>query len=300
MGWKHDGTLGTTAQGRRRTSTKRMARRLLAVACTLGVAGWLVSAAAAHFSDVVATMDCSGATSYTATAWPGPTAASRTNADVRLYASYDGGVSFAQVGAGAFAAPAFSFSGSFSAGAAASVLVKVQEVANWGDGNAPGAPPSATALRPLNCTVMTPPVTPTPPVYLPARAGYCDAAGKFYDLEAGQDALPPFDVLHLRPADVNAATGALYCAEATPVAPAPVTPPVVAPPVVVPPVVAPAPVAPAPVASPTVAPKRVAPPKKVTAKVLGAKKGDRAREEDGREEGGSGPCREAREGRARG
>jgi hypothetical protein len=61
---------------------------------------------------------------------------------------------------------------------------------------------------------VTPPVTPTPAVYLPGHAGYCDAAGEFYDLEVGQDSQPPFDVLHLRPADVNAATGSLYCAEA--------------------------------------------------------------------------------------
>jgi hypothetical protein len=233
---KRDGSIARNLRAYR----KQMTWRVIGAGCVVGVAGWLVSAAAAHNSDITASMNCSGTVSYVATAWAGTTPASRTNADVRVSSSLNGG---AQVGAGAFTpANSFSFAGSFAAGSATSVTVTAKEMANWGDGAAPGGPRTVTATRPTNCTPVVPPVTPpvtppppvppvTPPVTPPppvtptppGRAGYCGPDGKFYDLEVGQNTKPPYDQMNLRPADVSS-TGAAYCAQATPAAPAAVAP----------------------------------------------------------------------------
>jgi Ice-binding-like len=45
----------------------------------------------------------------------------------------------------------------------------------------------------------------------PARALYCDATGKTYDLVAGEDKQPPYDALNLVPAYVNPVTGSQSC-----------------------------------------------------------------------------------------
>jgi hypothetical protein len=104
----------------------------------------------------------------------------------------------------------------------------------------PTTPPTTTpptTTPPTTTPPTTTPPTTTPPTTpgQPARAGYCDETGKFYDLLVGQDKLPPYDKLNLRPADVNPQTGAIYCAPptVTTLATAPVaTPPVTtAPPV---------------------------------------------------------------------
>ena len=127
-----------------------MKRGLFALICLVGMAGWLASSAAACHSEVTATIDCSGKVSYTASAWNSTSAstASRTNPDVRVWASYDNGTSYTQVGSGQFAsANGFSFAGSFSAGSASSVIVKVQEVARWGSGDSPGAAHYVTVAK---------------------------------------------------------------------------------------------------------------------------------------------------------
>jgi len=146
-------------------------RQLLALACVLCAAGWLASVAAACHSEITATIDCSGTVAYTATAWTGTDATdiSRTNTDVRVYASYDSGGTFTQVGSGQFTkANGFHFSGTFAAGSASSVKVKVQEVANWGNGNAPNEARYVTVTKSSSCSSgppTTPPTTPpsTPP-----------------------------------------------------------------------------------------------------------------------------------------
>jgi hypothetical protein len=97
------------------------------------------------------------------------------------------------------------------------VLVGCSAGAAFGCNNPPPKhnPPPPSHNPPPSST--TPPSQPAPPPSNgPDHAGYCDAAGKFYDLIAGQDKQPPWDALHLRPADVNPATGAIYCT--TPVA----------------------------------------------------------------------------------
>lgn len=191
-------------------------RRIIVLMCVLGVAAWVVPSAFSWYSDISATMDCSGTVTWTASAWPGPTPASRENPDVRVWVSYDGGASYTQVGSGQFdAANSYSFSGSFSAGSATSALLKVHEEANWpGDGgDTPGPPHYATVTRPTDCSQVTetPPVVPQPP----GRAGYCDDHGVFWDLVAGQETESPYNQMHLRPADVDQ-SGAIYCAAPTP------------------------------------------------------------------------------------
>lgn len=123
---------------------------LFALVCLVCMAGWLASTAAACHSEISATIDCTGKVSYTATAWNGSDASttSRTNPDVRVWASYDNGGSYTQVGSGHFRSDnGFSFSGSFSAGTASSVIVKVQEVAKWGSGDSPAPPRTITATK---------------------------------------------------------------------------------------------------------------------------------------------------------
>jgi hypothetical protein len=143
-----------------------MKRAIFALICLVCTAGFFASAAAAHHSDVSAAMDCSGKVTYTATAWNGTTAASRTNQDVRVSVSYDKGATFAQVGSGHFGPDNnFSFAGSFSAGSATSAIVKVQEVARWGDGSAVAAPHTVTVNKPTGCAPSCPSsgkVTPGP------------------------------------------------------------------------------------------------------------------------------------------
>jgi hypothetical protein len=128
--------------------------RLVLLAVVVGIAGWLASAAAACHSEINASMDCSGSIEWTATAWNGSDATdqSRSNSDVRVYASLDGGRSWTQIGSGQFSkGNHFSFSGRWSAGSTASAMVKVQEVGRWGNGDAPAPARTVTAARPSSC-----------------------------------------------------------------------------------------------------------------------------------------------------
>jgi hypothetical protein len=145
-----------------------MKRGLSALIVLVCAAGWLASTAAACHSEISANINCNGVVSYTATAWndSDATTVSRTNNDVRVWASSDGGQTFSQVGSGHFGQDnGFSFSGSFSAGAANSVIVKVQEVAKWGNGDAP-APARTTTVTKQGCSSGPPP----PPSQTPAPA----------------------------------------------------------------------------------------------------------------------------------
>ena len=87
-------------------------------------AGWLASTAVACHSEISADINCNGVVSYTATAWNGSdaTTSSRTNSDVRVWVSTNGGATFTQVGSGHFGKDNdFTFSGTYAAGSAASV-----------------------------------------------------------------------------------------------------------------------------------------------------------------------------------
>jgi hypothetical protein len=141
-------------------------RRVFVLACVIGVAACLASVAAACHSELSSgTLNCAGLVSYTATAWNGSDAtdAGRTNTDVRVFVSTDSGRSWQRIGSGQFLkSNGFSFSGSYQAGTASSVMLKVQEYANWGNGDAPAEARYLTVNRPSNCTSTPPPPPPGP------------------------------------------------------------------------------------------------------------------------------------------
>jgi hypothetical protein len=123
----------------------------------------LPGAVAAHHADVTASMDCDGLVSFTATAWNGPTNASRTNPDIGVWVKKDGG-SFVELTSSDYffaASNDYSFSDTYDAGDASSVVVKVQAQANWGNGVEPGDSRQTTATRPEDCEKPTPTPTPT-------------------------------------------------------------------------------------------------------------------------------------------
>jgi len=194
-------------------------KKVIVVSAVLcGVVAWQASSAFPWYSQITASMSCSGTVSWTASAWPGPTPDSRENPDVVVWASDDNGATFTQIAQGAFdQADDYSFSGTFSAAGAARVIVKVHEEANWpgGGGDTPGPPHFATASFPATCS------TPQP------HTGYCDSSGKFWSLTVEQTTEPPYNTMGLRPANVNPQTGILYCAQPTPMQ---ATPPTTAPP----------------------------------------------------------------------
>jgi hypothetical protein len=193
---------------------------MVGAALICGLFAWQAPSAFSWYSQISASMSCRGTVSWTASAWPGPTPDSRANPDVVVWASYDNGTTYTQIAQGAFdEADDYSFSGTFSAGHATSVLVKVHEEADWpgGGGDTPGPPHYATVTLPSNCsttstTASTPPSTPA----LPSRTGYCDASGKFWNLTVGQNSQPPYSSMGLTPAQVNPTTGAQYCTQPTP------------------------------------------------------------------------------------
>jgi hypothetical protein len=107
----------------------------------LTLAGWLVSTAAACHSEIAGSLDCQGQVSFTATAWDGSdaTSTSRTNSDVRVSVSTNGST-WTEIAKNHFGSDnGFKFSATYNAGAATVVWLKVQEVAKWGNGDAPAA-----------------------------------------------------------------------------------------------------------------------------------------------------------------
>jgi hypothetical protein len=134
-------------------------RLLLALACAVMLAGWLASTAAACHSEITASLDCQGTVSFTATAWDGSdaTATSRTNSDVRVSISTNGST-WKEIAKNHFGSDnGFTFSGTYNVGSATVVWVKVQEVAHWGNGDAP-AQARITKLTKGSCSTPPPPV----------------------------------------------------------------------------------------------------------------------------------------------
>jgi hypothetical protein len=134
-------------------------RLLLALACAVTLAGWLASTAAACHSEIAASLDCQGNVSFTATAWDGSdaTTTSRTNSDVRVSVSTNGST-WTQIAKNHFGSDnGFTFSGTYNVGSATVVWMKVQEVAHWGNGDAP-AQARITKLTKGSCSTPPPPV----------------------------------------------------------------------------------------------------------------------------------------------
>jgi hypothetical protein len=130
------------------------------IALTVALVGLVATAgpASAHHPEITGSVDCTGKVTFTVRAWSGPDAPSRTNPDVRVHRSTDGGRTYTTpVGSGAFTtANGYSFSGSTTTTGTEPVRLRVQAYANWGSGAAPGEPRYVTLNPPTNCAVSAP------------------------------------------------------------------------------------------------------------------------------------------------
>ena len=144
---------------RRGRATRALRSFGLAVAMTAALAG----IAAAHHADVSAHIDCDGLVSFTSTAWNGPTDATRTNPDIGVWYSVDGGPFTELLNVDYYFGPDhFSFTDSLELQGSIFVTIKVRAQANWGNGTSPGDPRQATAFAPTDCVEPPPTQTPTP------------------------------------------------------------------------------------------------------------------------------------------
>ena len=144
---------------RRNRATRALTSLGLAAVLTAALAG-IVSA---HHADVTAQIDCDGLVTFTSTAWNGPTNASRTNPDIGVWYSVDGGAFTELLNVDYFFGPDhFSFTDSIGLSGATFVTIKVRAQANWGNGTSPGDSRQATAFAPTDCVEPPPPPTPTP------------------------------------------------------------------------------------------------------------------------------------------
>src|SRR3712207_2264622 len=69
----------------------RVRRPFIAVGSALTMLLTLAGSTAAHHAEVTASMNCSSVVSFTAYAWNGSTSASRTNPDIGVWYSREGG-----------------------------------------------------------------------------------------------------------------------------------------------------------------------------------------------------------------
>lgn len=144
------------------TYRRRHVRGALAVA--LATLMMLPGVVAAHHAEITATINCAGLVTFTATAWAGPNNASRTNDDIGVWVSKDGGAFLLLENDAYVFGPdnGFSFTDTYAAGSAATVTVKVQALEDWGNGAAPGDPRQTTVTKSQNCVEPTPTPTDTP------------------------------------------------------------------------------------------------------------------------------------------
>ena len=151
------------------THVKRRVAAALACAIITTGAAVLVSVApaSAHSATIDASVACaedgSYVVSYTATAWPGDgTDGSRTNPDILISATLNGGAS-TQVGSGAFdAGNGFQFSGQFTA-PSTTTAIQVGLLVNgtWGNGSAGGQQDQTQILTQPECEEPTTTTTST-------------------------------------------------------------------------------------------------------------------------------------------
>jgi len=106
----------------------------------------IVGTASAHYPVISAVAVCDEnndlVIEYTATAWPGTTAAKRTNPDIAIL------FNSVEVDSGAFSSPTFSFSGSADAPSGTSAVVTARADGTWGDGFPGGQSRSITVTYP--------------------------------------------------------------------------------------------------------------------------------------------------------
>lgn len=136
-------------------------RALVALAVAVVGLVSLATPASAHHPEITGSIACDGTVSFTATAWEGTSGdyvRSRTNPDVRVHRSTDGGRTYGtEVARGAFSTSnGYSFSGSFAAGSSAPVLLRVKAYASWANGAGPGDARYVTLQPPTDCDVVAP------------------------------------------------------------------------------------------------------------------------------------------------
>ena len=149
---------------RRNRATRALTSLGLAAVLTAALAGIV----AAHHPDVTAQIDCDGLVTFTSTAWNGPTNASRSNPDIGVWYSVDGGAYTELLNVDYFFGPDhFSFTDSIELPGATFVTIKVRAQANWGNGTSPGDSRQATAFAPEDCVEEPPPPPPATPTPTP-------------------------------------------------------------------------------------------------------------------------------------
>jgi LPXTG-motif cell wall-anchored protein len=165
---------------------------LLITTVALGV---MAVAASAHHADVVASVHCEPLrVEYTATAWTGPDDASRTNPNIGVWYSVDGGATFVKLPDSPSHAfnpgNGFAFSDSFALSdpPPATVIVRVRAQANWADGNGPGQPRETSAIPVPPCpdnTTTTSPTTTSPTTSAPTTTPVTAAGGSTVTIAGG-------------------------------------------------------------------------------------------------------------------
>ena len=141
---------------------------------TVVLLGLFAVAAYAHHVDVVATVHCDPVrVEYTATAWDGPSDAARTNPNIGVWYSVDGGATFIKLpdsSAHAFnPANNFSFSDTITLSdpPPETVIIRTRAQARWADGNGPGEQRDTSAIPvppcPTTPTTQSPPTTQSTP-----------------------------------------------------------------------------------------------------------------------------------------
>jgi len=158
---------GSSHSGHKRRAIRLSARGAALVGLLMGIVVAVAPSASAHYADIVATAnpDCK-TISYTATAWPGPTPADRTNPAIQVSYSTTGPTGpWTAFHTGAFtSADNFSFSGTFTPSPdtpGTSVWVQTLPTQPWGSGKAPEADDGRVAGPVVipKCTIPGPTVT---------------------------------------------------------------------------------------------------------------------------------------------
>lgn len=136
-------------------------RTLVALAVALAGLVALATPASAHHPEITGSVGCDGTVTFTATAWSGSAddpVRSRTNPDVRVHRSTDGGRTYGtEVARGSFSRTnGYTFSGSFPAESTEPVRLRVKAYASWANGAGPGDARYVTLQPPTDCDVVAP------------------------------------------------------------------------------------------------------------------------------------------------
>ena len=135
-------------------SRAQLLLRLVAVlVVAVGIPVAVAGPASAHHPEIVASVDCDGLVSFTASSWVTSDPLKKTNPNIGVYTKQ--GSTLTKVAQGAFAAPGYSFSGTFSIGSAPSATIVVRADAKWASGAGAGDSRQTTVTAPTDCGTTT-------------------------------------------------------------------------------------------------------------------------------------------------